>query len=135
MSERITLEELQDNLQQRTEEQESALESLKSMFSDAGFELSEEKNTIDFTDTHKDLKALFSVDNTTFKYSCYITVDDVSDKSYNFALKGNIDGIEDAAKKFLAEYSDLTTLDIEEPVEDAEDISTEDDIPEDEVPE
>ena len=132
MDERITLEDLQNNLQQRTEEQEAALDSLKSMFADADFELSEEKNTIDFTDTHKDLKALFSIDNSTFRYTCYITAEDEDNKSFNFSLKGEIDDIEDAARKFLAEFNDLLTLDIEPPVDDADDEVVPEDVPDEE---
>lgn len=132
MSERITLEELQDNLQQRTEEQEAVLDSLKSMFADADFELSEEKNTIDFTDTHKDLKALFSIDNSTFRYTCYITAEDESNKSFNFSLKGEIGNIEDAARKFLGEFNDLLTLDIESPMDPGDDEVPPEDLPDEE---
>ena len=132
MDERITLEDLQSNLQQRTEEQEAVLDSLKSMFADADFELSEEKNTIDFTDTHKDLKALFSIDNSTFRYTCYITAEEMNNKSFNLSLKGEIDDIEDAARKFLGEFNDLLTLDIEPPADAAEDEVVPEDIPDEE---
>lgn len=132
MDERITLEDLQNNLRQRTEEQEAVLDSLKSMFADADFEFSEEKNTIDFTDTHKYLKALFSIDNSTFRYTCYITAEDDKDKSFNFSLKGEIDDIEDAAQKFLAEFNDLLTLNIEAPADEAEDEVVPEDAPDEE---
>ena len=110
MSNVISIEELREDLEEQQKRKDDILTSLKELFDNAGFEYVEDKNTLNFGDTHEDLKALFSIYDTTFDYSAYITSE--SDNSMNYSLKGNIDGIEEAAEKFLAEYNDILTLDI-----------------------
>lgn len=110
MSNVISIEELREDLEEQQKRKDDILTSLKELFDNAGFEYVEDKNTLNFEDTHEDLKALFSIYDTTFDYSAYITSE--SDNSMNYSLKGNIDGIEEAAEKFLAEYNDILTLDI-----------------------
>ena len=110
MSNVISIEELREDLEEQQKRKDDILTSLKELFDDAGFEYVEDKNTLNFEDTHEDLKALFSIYDTTFDYSAYITSE--TDNSMNYSLKGNIDGIEEAAEKFLAEYNDILTLEI-----------------------
>ncbi len=126
----ISLEELEEDLQEKQDRKDRILSSLASLFDDAGFtKKDDKKNNISFEDTNKDIKALFSIYDTTFNYSAYITVE--GDNSFTYSAKGDIDGIEEAAEKFLAEYNDLLTLDIsfDTPAEDEEVIEDDEVIP------
>lgn len=106
----ISIEELEEDLQEKQARKDKILSSLESLFDDAGFTKKDDKNNISFEDTHRDIKALFSIYDTTFNYTAYITVE--GDNSFTYSSKGDIEGIEEAAEKFLAEYNDLITLDI-----------------------
>lgn len=121
----IPLEELEEDLKEEHNENIKILDELKQLFNDAGFEEVSEMNNISFQDETDNIKAQFSIDNTTYKYTAYITKTD--DNSFNYSLKGDKYQAVDAAMKFLGEYEDWNT-----PTEERELPTDDDDV---EVPE
>lgn len=116
MSNIISFEELEEALSDKVQKQKEVLSEVSSLFDDAGFFNTEQKNNITFQSTKRDVKALFSIDNTTYNYSYYITTE--GDNSTNYSGKGNIDGVVDAAYKFIEQYSDIVDV----PEEDVEEL-------------
>lgn len=118
MSERITLEDLENNLEERNREQQSAIDEVSSLFDDAGFIKETKPNTISFESAIENVKALFSVDNTKYSYKAYITSE--GDNSVTYSARGDIDGMVDAAIKFLEQWAEFAdgNITVEDDVED-----------------
>lgn len=119
MSEMLTLEDLETRMDEKEAKQTSILNEVSELFSDAGFFQEEHANTIAFESSIKGAKALFSIDNTTFNYKSYISTE--GENETNFSSKGNIDGIIDAAVKFVehwAEFADGVEFTEDDNVED-----------------
>lgn len=105
MSEILTLEDLEINMDEKAEKQKSVKDELTELFTDAGFVIEQHPNTIAFESSIEDAKALFSVDNSTFNYKSYISVE--GENETNYSTKGNIDGVVDAAIKFIEHWSEF----------------------------
>lgn len=103
----IPLEELEEDLKEEQAENFAILDELTQLFDGADFKRVEEMNNISFQDSTDDVKAQFTVDNTTYNFTCYITKTD--DNSFNYSRKGNKHQAIDAAEKFLGEYEDWNT--------------------------
>lgn len=113
MSEIKSLEELQEDLQEEQAEKDAIIDEIDSLFDDAGFRKLDKMNNICYQQTKSSYKAQFSIEDTSFNYSCYITTS--GDNAINYTAKGTMDGIVKAAYKFIAELNDV--LDDSEPVE------------------
>lgn len=98
--------ELEDALLEKQSIRREVLSEVSSLFDDAGFVKKEKQNTIFFQTSTKRTKALFSIDNTTYNYECYITTG--GDNSSSYSAKGGIDDLADAAIKFVEQYADFT---------------------------
>ena len=105
MSEMLTLEDLETKMDEKQAKQTAIMDEISELFSDAGFVKEEHANTVAFESSIKDAKALFSVDNTTFNYKSYISVE--GDNETNYSTKGNIDGVVDAAVKFVEHWAEF----------------------------
>ena len=112
MSDTKSIEELQEDLQQEQDEKDAIITELDSLFSDAGFRKLDKMNNICYQQTKGDYKAQFSIEDTSFNYSCYITT--TGDNAINYTAKGTMDGILKSAYKFIAELNDV--LEESEPV-------------------
>lgn len=104
-----SLEELQEDLQEVQAEKDAIVAELDELFGDAGFKKLDKMNNISYQLTKKEFKAQFSIEDTSFNYSCYITTD--GDNSFNYTAKGTMDGITKAAYKFLEELDFTATND------------------------
>ncbi len=101
----LTLEELEDNLQEKDEQQKGVEEELSNLFDNAGFTRVDKPNNFSFESHVKDAKALFTVDNSTYNYTAYISTEGTN--SFNYSVKGNIDGATDAALKFIEQWANF----------------------------
>lgn len=104
----------EEALLEKKSEQQAVLSEVESLFEDAGFIQKENQNTISFQSSTNDIKALFSIDNTTYNYECYITTE--GENSSNYSAKGNIDGLVDAAFKFVEQCADVFDMPHEEDI-------------------
>lgn len=95
----LTEEELEKEMDRKAEEREKVLLFTADVFHDAGFKEKVTSNYITYVQEDESYKASFSIDTSTFNYSCYLTVEGVD--SYTYSAKGVISGIEEAATKFL----------------------------------
>ena len=105
MSEILTLDDLEMNMDEKAEKQKQITDELTNLFTDAGFVIEHNPNTIAFESSIKDAKALFSVDNSTFNYKSYISVE--GENETNYSTRGNIDGVVDAAIKFIEQWAEF----------------------------
>lgn len=101
----LTEEELENEMNKKTEEREHILLFANDLFTDAGFEKEATANYITFTQESDTYKALFSIDTTTFNYKCYVTTEES-----NYNKTGSMSGIESAAHKFLEEVADCSEV-------------------------
>lgn len=113
-----TLEDLEDTLQSREQEREDVLADITPMFEDAGFEIEETKNYIAFLKDEGSVKAMFSIDNTSYKYSCYITSDETPN-NINYSAKGELEAIVEFVPKFLGALDDIIVDSEEEQIDSA----------------
>lgn len=113
MSDIKSIEELQEDLQEEQAEKDAIIDELDSLFDDAGFRKLDKMNNICYQQTKSEYKAQFSIEDTSFNYSCYISTN--GDNAISYTAKGTMDGIVKAAYKFVAELNDI--LDDSEPVE------------------
>ncbi len=122
MDEIKSLEELQEDLQEEQAEKDAIIAELDSLFDDAGFRKLDKMNNICYQQTKSSYKAQFSVEDTSFNYSCYITTN--GDNAINYTAKGTQDGMVKAAYKFISELNDvLTDSETSEPELDDDDVS------------
>ena len=102
--EHIDEEQLQAQLQEDYEHEQSILEQVRDMLTAEDFEETRELNGVSFKkEFNKDeftFNAQFYVDTTTFEYSAYITTDD-ENNSTSYSAKGDIDNIVPAVDKFI----------------------------------
>lgn len=103
----IPLEELEEDLKEEQAENNAILTELEELFDETDFERVDDMNHISFQASSGDIKAQFSLDNSEFTFTCYIS--EVDDNSFNYSRKGTKHQAIDAAEKFLAEYDDWTT--------------------------
>lgn len=103
----ISLEELEEDLKEEQAENNAVLTELEDLFADSDFERVDDMNHISFQASSGDIKAQFSLDNSEFTFTCYIS--EVDDNSFNYSRKGTKHQAVAAAEKFLAEYDDWTT--------------------------
>lgn len=101
-----TLEDLETELKEEAAEQEAILNAVTELFTNAGFERFDRKNNYNFETSASHFKALFSIDNTTYNYTGYVTQEGSNSASYS--VKGDQSGIESAAEKFLIAFEDIT---------------------------
>lgn len=103
----ISLAQLEEDLQEREEERNSIIAELDSMFEEAEFMKAEKLNTISYGKNGETYKAMFSIDNTTYNYTCYIS-DETGEEETNFSLKGPQSGIISGAQKFINLINSVT---------------------------
>lgn len=115
-----SLEELQEDLQAVQAEKDAIITELDELFKDAGFKKIDKMNNISYQLTEFEFKAQFSIEDTTFKFSCYITTE--GDNSFNYTAKGTMDNVVAGAHKFLEELDFVKVIEPEEQLED-DDIS------------
>ena len=118
----ITLEDLENTLSERDQQQQDAMNELSSLFEDAGFVKESKANTISFEASIENVKALFSVDNTKYTYKAYITSE--GDNSVTYSSKGDLEGMVDAGIKFLEHWAEFA----DGKVTSEEDITVEDEV-------
>lgn len=104
--EHINEEELQAQLQEDYEHEQSILDQVRDILTAEDFKETKELNGISFS---KDLSrddftsnAQFYVDTTTFEYSAYITTDDETN-STSYSAKGDIENIIPAVERFITQ--------------------------------
>ena len=98
--------DLEQELQEKTEEQQEILSNLDTLFADTDFTKTENDNYISWDLENDDIIASFSIDNDTFKFSCYVTKQGDTNSS-TYSAKGNMGDIEKNAEKFLIEVDDF----------------------------
>lgn len=116
-----TLEELQEDLQSVQAEKDAIISELDELFKDAGFKKIDKMNNISYQLTEFEFKAQFSIEDSTFNFSCYITTE--GDNSFNYTAKGTMMNVVNGAHKFLEE---LDYVQVIEPTGDGEPQDTSD---------
>lgn len=104
--EMLTEEELEQEMNNKAKEREKVLLYTADMFNDAGFEKNTTANYISYSQSGDNYNALFSIDTTSFNYSCYVTTE--GDNTSTYSARGIISGIEEAVIKFLEAVADVS---------------------------
>ena len=99
MSDRITLEELIEDLDDKKRAQDELIAELDELFKDTNMLKDESNNFFNWGYGDKDTKAMFSVDNTSYNFKCYISAGDEETGS-NYSAKGTMSDAYDGAVKF-----------------------------------
>lgn len=106
MGKRITLEELIVDLDEKKQAQDELIAKLDELFADTDMLKDESDNFFNWGYGDTDTKAMFSVDNTSYNFKCYISSgDDESGSTYS--AKGTMDNAYDGAVKFLQAADDI----------------------------
>lgn len=103
----ITSAELEKDLREKQASNSAVLTELDSLFASSDFERTDDMNHISFQASEGNIKAQFSLDNSTYSFTCYIS--EVDNNSFNYSRKGTKYQAVEAAEKFLAEYDDCIT--------------------------
>lgn len=116
MEERITLEELIEDLDEKKQAQDELIAELDELFADTNMLKDESDNFFNWGYGDKDTKAMFSVDNTSYNFKCYISSGD-DESGSNYSAKGTMNNAYDGAVKFLQAADDILSgeeVDVEE---------------------
>lgn len=103
---KLTTEEVEFNVNQKKQAQKELIAQLDDLFQSAGLLKAEKLNNISYGYSDADIRALFSVDNSTLDASCYISsTDKILNINYNDSC--DMDDLVDCAYRFLEELNDL----------------------------
>ena len=103
----ITSAELEKDIREEQAANSAVLAELDSLFANSDFKRTDDMNHISFQASEGNIKAQFSLDNSTYSFTCYIS--EVTNNSFNYSHKGTKYQAVEAAEKFLAEYDDCIT--------------------------
>ena len=105
----LTVADLEKDLQEVQKEKDDIISDLDNLFQETDLLKAENQNYISYGFTEDNVQALFSIDNDTFKFSSYITVEKDTGSS-TFSEKGEMSDIEQGARKFLSELNDMVNF-------------------------
>ena len=116
MEERISLEELIEDLDEKKQAQDELIAELDELFADTNMLKDESDNFFNWGYGDKNMKVMFSVDNTSYAFKCYASSGD-DDTGSNYSAKGPMSSAYDGAVKFLQAVEDMENdkaVDVEE---------------------
>lgn len=116
MEERISLEELIEDLDEKKQAQDELIAELDELFADTNMLKDESDNFFNWGYGDKNMKVMFSVDNTSYAFKCYASSGD-DDNGSNYSAKGPMSSVYDGAIKFLQAVEDMENdkiVDVEE---------------------
>lgn len=120
----ITPTGLEEDIREEQAANSAVLAELDSLFANSDFKRTDDMNHISFQASEGSIKAQYSLDNSTYSFTCYIS--EVDNNSFNYSRKGTKYQAVEAAEKFLAEYDDcITNTEAEDYTEDELFISNE----------